>query len=239
MIETIVIAAAGKGERMEHLSKEQPKHLVKVAGKPFLHYVLQQADRVGCKKMVVVVGYMADMVREFLAEQPYDIVVVDQNEVLGDKYGTAAVIEAVEQEVGDQPFVVQNGDSLYSKSVFESVMVDDGMNRVVGTHHPDPQHYGVIEAGTDGLLVRIVEKPKEPMCNVINLGIYLFQPEIFSAVKQVEKSPRGEYEVIDAINTLADEKKVKVEQLIGEWVDLGTPEDIHTVEKFLVKHHYI
>lgn len=239
MIKTIVIAAAGKGERMGHLAADKPKHLVSVAGRPFLHFVIMNAIELGFKKIVVVVGYKADIMREFLAKEEGNIIVVDQNEHAGEKYGTAMVVKSVKEAVGNEPFVFQNGDSLYTHDVFASVVNDDGMNRVVGTYHPDPQHYGVIDADADGNLKQIVEKPKEPMCNMINLGIYTFQPEIFDVVDTIEKSPRGEYEIIDAINVLAAQKKVKMEKLHGNWIDLGKPEDIPKVERFLVKYKYL
>lgn len=239
MIDTIVIAAAGRGSRMKHLSEDKPKHLITVAGKPFLHHLLKAVHDAGFKRIVVVIGYKADVMREFLENEPYDVEIVDQNEKAPGKYGTAVVVEVVADVVNGKPFVFKNGDSLYTKEVFQSVMVDDGYTRVVGAYNEDPTNYGVVEADANGLLKRIVEKPKEPICNVINLGIYGFQPDVIDAIKQVKRSPRKEYEIVDAINILAKQNKVKVEQLEGEWVDLGKPQDIETVERFLVKHNYI
>lgn len=237
MIRTIVIAAAGRGTRMKHLSENRPKHLVMVAGKPFLHYVLQSVRSAGFERIIVVVGYQANMVRDFLAGQPFEVEVVDQYEKVGDKVGTASVVEAVEEAVGGEPFVSVNGDTLYTPEVFTRLRQDDGITRLVGVHYPDPTHYGVLDVAADGQLRRIVEKPKEPISNYINLGMYSFQPAIFEVVKRVELSPRGEFEIVDALNLLAAQERVQVEQLQLDWVDLGKPEDIPAVEQFILQHH--
>ncbi len=238
-IRTIVIAAAGRGSRMKNLSSGRPKHLIPVAGKPFFGYLLKLVDQIGFDHVIVVVGYRADMMRAFLETQPYNITIVDQAEQVGDKYGTAAVVEAVEKEVKDEPFVFMNGDVLKTPNAIEALMEDDGFTRLVGTHHEDPTHYGVLDIDVDGMLQEIIEKPKAPICNVINLGIYSFQPSIFDIVKQLTPSERGEYEITDAINILAREGKVKVKQLQGEWVDFGKPEDIMAVEAFLIKQDLV
>jgi NDP-sugar pyrophosphorylase family protein len=239
MINTIVIAAAGRGTRMKHLSEDKSKHMVSVAGKPFFYYVLKSLKAAGFERVIVVIGYQAEVMQAFLDEQDMDITTVVQPDVVGDKYGTAAVLEAAADAIGNEPFVYMNGDSLYTENVFSVIAQDDGMNRVLGTYHPDPTQYGVIEAGTDGVLTRIVEKPKEPVCNVINMGLYSCTPSIFDVLPRVEKSPRGEYEIIDAINMLAADGVVRMEQLDGGWVDLGKPEDIPQVEKFIVENRLV
>lgn len=238
MIKTLVIAAAGRGSRMKHLAENRPKHLIPVCGKPFLHYVLEYAARVGFERIIVVVGHMQDQMRAFLETQTeYPITVVDQNEQVGDKYGSAAVVEAVEHAVGNEPFVFINGDNLYTDEMLRVVAQSDEFHRVVGMHHENPSLYGVIEAGRGMLLERIVEKPEEPKCDVINLGVYAFQSEIFDYVKKLQLSARNEYEIIDAINMLAVESKVKVVQVGSEdWLDFGKPSDVITVEQYLRDH---
>lgn len=239
MIKTIVIAAAGRGTRMKHLAEEQPKHLIHVAGKPFLHFLLRLVDEIGFQRIVVVTGYQSGKMEAFLDTEPYNTVVVNQMEKEPDDYGTAVVVRVVRDEVGDEPFVFINGDSLYTSSVLKEIMVDDGYSHIIGTYHPDPTHYGVLDVDHDGFLRSIVEKPKEPLSNLINLGVYTFRPEIFEAVRSVELSPRGEYEIVDAINALASQKKVKVHQCRGEWIDFGKPEDLPEVERFLINEKLV
>lgn len=239
MIKTIVIAAAGRGTRMKHLALDRSKHMVPVAGKPFFHYVLQSVHAAGFLRIIVVVGYKAEVMKTFLDDQELPVTVVVQPDVVGGKYGSAAVLEAAREAIGNEPFVYMNGDTLYNESAFSVVSKNDGVSRLLGTYHDDPTQYGVIEATPNGVLKRIVEKPKEPVCNVINLGLYGFTPEVFEVLPDVPISARGEYEITDALNMLAERGTVRVEQLHGGWVDLGKPEDIPLVEKFLVDNNLV
>ncbi|MFH1425900.1 MAG: sugar phosphate nucleotidyltransferase [Candidatus Kerfeldbacteria bacterium] len=239
MIDTIVIAAAGRGVRMKHLSDEQPKHLIHVAGKPFLHFLLKLVDQVGFRHIIVVAGYYADIMKKFLDSEPYDITMVNQSEREPNHYGTAMVVKAVEPELKGRPFVLINGDSLYTPEVLRSIREDDGFSHIVGTYHEDPTHYGVLDMGKDAFLKGIIEKPREPVSNLINLGVYVFQPEVFDVVRNVHESPRGEYEIVDAVNMMAADGKIKVQRMAGEWVDFGKPEDIPEVERFLINNKLV
>jgi bifunctional UDP-N-acetylglucosamine pyrophosphorylase/glucosamine-1-phosphate N-acetyltransferase len=71
--------------------------------------------------------------------------------------------------------------------------------------------------------------------NLINTGLYKFTPEIFNKVSKIKKSPRGEYEITDAITLLAEEKKVKVKKIDDHWLDFGNPGDIVKLFRFLKK----
>lgn len=234
MITTAVIAAAGRGTRMQHLTDHRPKHLIPVLGKPFLSFVLLSLHRAGIQRFVIVIGYQEQMMREFLETQPYDITIVNQNDAAHGRYGTAVVVEVALPEVSGAPFVFLNGDSVYSADVLQRAMVDDGFHRVFGTYHDDPGQYGVIEATSDGLLRRIVEKPIAPVCHVINVGVYAFQPDIATVLPSVVLSARGEYEIVDAVNVLAERGRVRVEHVQSGWAELGQPHDIPLVEQFII-----
>ena len=67
--------------------------------------------------------------------------------------------------------------------------------------------------------------------------LYKFTPDVFEKLDKIEKSPRGEYEVTDAISLLAKEKKVKIKEIEDYWLDFGNPSDIEKVEKFLNENH--
>lgn len=66
----------------------------------------------------------------------------------------------------------------------------------------------------------MVEKPQEDIGNLANAGIYKFPGDIFEAVKQIELSPRGEYELTDAINIIAEKFPLKPITISGYYVDI-------------------
>jgi bifunctional UDP-N-acetylglucosamine pyrophosphorylase/glucosamine-1-phosphate N-acetyltransferase len=114
--------------------------------------------------------------------------------------------------------------------------IDDDFSYVAGLAHEEPQNYGVLKVGADNFLEKIIEKPKEFCGKLINTGLYKFSPEVFSYLDKISLSPRGEYELTDVINILAEKNKIKVLDLQGAWLDFGKPNDIIRVEEYLKNH---
>lgn len=246
MVKKVVIAAAGQGTRMLHLTKHKSKHLIRLAKKPFLAYLLDNLLRAGYQEFILVVGYRADLMKEFLEEYDYRAELVNQFEILGPKekeYGTLCPLKCVKDIVGNEHFLAVYGDNLYSIKDLKNFNIGDDYNYVAGFLHPHPEKYGVLHS-ENGFLKKIIEKPKRYVGNLINTGLYKFTPEIFSKIPQVKKSPRGEYELTDAINLLAKEKKVKIKEIQDYWLDFGSPADIIKFSHFLkssknfTPHHF-
>jgi len=232
MLTKVLVLAAGRGTRMLHLSKDKPKHLININGKPFLYYSLKNLKEAGFEDVIMVVGYKKSVMEEFLEEykNEFNITLVNQFEILGEeRYGTACPLECAKEILKDESFLAIYGDNLYSVEDLKAFNIDDEYSYIAGMHHDQPQNYGVLKVDRDGFLEKIVEKPKEPVGNLINTGPFKFTPEIFKHLDKIEKSPRGEYELVDAINFLAQEKKVKVKEIKGVWLDLGKPEDVQKI----------
>ena len=239
-IKTVVIAAAGQGTRMLELTKTKSKHLIHVQERPFLAYLMDNILSAGYNRIILVVGYREDMMKKFLKTysfegKRYDIEMVNQFDVLGPKekeYGTACPVKCV-QNIINEPFIFLCGDHYYSARDLQSVSVTDDYHYISGLVHENPERYGVLFA-QNGLLSKIVEKPKEFVGDLINVSLYKFTPAVFDKIPLIQKSPRGEYEITDAINLLAQEGKVKINRLQDYWIDFGRPEDIKTFSDYLL-----
>ena len=240
MITKVVIAAAGQGTRMRHLSKDKPKHLIKVNNRPFLAYVLDNLFLAGYTDITLVGGYMNELMEKFEEDYTppskgeFKINFVNQYEVLGPKekiYGTACPLMCVKDKI-KEPFLFICGDNLFSVEDLKRINISDDLNYVSGLINDNPQNYGVLVEGGD-YLEKIVEKPKEFVGNLINAGLYKFTPEVFEKLPLINKSPRGEYEITDVISLLAADKKVKVVKIKDFWKDFGKPEDVEKLSKFL------
>jgi dTDP-glucose pyrophosphorylase len=235
MIRKIVISAAGQGTRMLFLTKRKSKHLINVLKRPFITYLLDNILAAGYSDLILVIGYGKEKWEEFLKDYKYNLKVVNQFEILGGRekeYGTACPIKCVKDIVGKENFVSVYGDNLFSIRDLKEMKIDDDYNYVAGYFCENPEKYGILKL-ENGFLKEIVEKPKKFIGNLINAGLYKFTPEIFEKIREIKISPRGEYELTDAINLLAKEKKVKVKEIKDYWFDFGNPGDILKVSKFL------
>ncbi len=246
MIKKVVVAAAGQGTRMLRLTDNKPKHLINVRQRPFLAYLLDDLFEAGYKEIILVVGYKEDMMKDFLDDyklslknKNFKIDTVSQYEILGPKekqYGTACPIKCVEKIVGKEPFIFLYGDNLYSVKDLKKMNVDDNYCYVAGIKDEHPEKYGVLITD-NGFLKEIIEKPKEFVGDLINTGLYKFTPDVFKKLSKIKKSPRGEYEITDAISLLAKDKKVKVRKIEDYWKDFGNPGDVIKISK-LMKHGF-
>lgn len=244
-IRKVAIAAAGQGTRMLHLTKGKSKHLIRVKKRPFLAYLLDNLFLAGYRDLILVVGYKEELVKEFLEKykpplkslrpNQYKIRMVSQYEILGPKekiYGTACPLMCLENIIKKSDFIYLCGDNLYSVRDLKAMNIGGKYNYVASIYRKNPEKYGVL-LGEEGVLKKIVEKPKGFLGNWVNTGLYKFTPEIFNKVKRIKKSPRGEYEITDAINLLAREGKVKIQKIQDFWLDFGNPADIIQASYFL------
>ncbi len=240
MINKIVVFAAGRGTRMRNLASDKPKHLILVNGKPFLYYLLQNIKQAGYEEIIVITGHLSEKFKDFKKEYVHefpDLDFIDQFKILGkEKYGSLMPLLAAKDKVIDDQFVALNGDNLFSVKDLASFRdLDDEYNYIGGLLSLDPTLYGTLVQDKNDFLIRIDEKNPKPESNIINAGLYKFNPEVYDIADRVELSPRGEYEITDAVTKLAGQKKVKVLILQDYWIDFGKPEDISELENFLNK----
>ena len=251
MVKKVIIAAAGRGTRMLQLSKDKPKHLIEVNGKPFLSYLLDNLFFAGYKDIVLVVGYMPEImeafVKSYVAPEKGDfkIEIINQFDSFdfNEKNGTACPLMCVKNI--NEKFLYISGDNFYSIEDLKSINIEDDFNYVSGVENDHPENFGVLVSKGE-FLTEIIEKPlpakiseinlggqEEFVGNLINVSLYKFTPEIFEKISEIKKSPRGEYEITDAVSLLAKEKKVKINKIKGFWMDFGRPEDVKKLSKFL------
>lgn len=226
-----IILAAGKGTRMLPLTQDIPKVLVKVNGRPFLYYVLKTLQKAGFDEIALIVGYKQEKVKQFLSEYKFTATLIEQKEQLG----TGHAIALAKEFAGKDNFLVYYGDSLFSSKDLKSFFINDNLTYMAGKEVKDWKKYGIL-LEKDGYLQKKVEKPNVFVGNLAWPGFFKSTPLLFEKLASIGVSPRGEIEVTDAINFLAQEKKVKVIKLNDYWIDLGCLADIPKIEGFLKKN---
>lgn len=227
-IDQAVLLAAGRGTRMRELTNELPKPMIEVRGKPVLQHMVEGLRNAGAQRFLIIVGYRADAVQNFFSDgSRYNIDIQYTTQAVQD--GTGRVVELARDFVGDSPFILGYGDILVDPANYKSVVdLPDGIEAIITVKRgEDVSKGGAVFVNERMELVDLREKlkPGEPASPWYNAGLYAFRSSIFDFTAKLKPSPRGEYELTDAIRELAQSgKKVKAIELSGEWADLRDPE---------------
>lgn len=232
----IIIAAAGQGTRLHEYTKNMPKHIIPIHGRPFLYYLLDAVIAAQFRRIFVVGGHHFTQLAEAIAQYGHSdqITVVNQFDyVASERYGTACPVLACRSLIQGDRFVYTMGDHLVSARDLQQMQQSTRDWLVAVTEHAHPERYGVVEYNAEHTIARIVEKPAQPVSHDINIGLYTLSPQIFNTVEKLPASSRNEYEITDAINAQATTLPVRAVTVQDYWIDLGRPEDIAALEKFL------
>src|SRR6266705_1667949 len=223
-----VILAAGRGTRMRELTVDLPKPMIEVRSKPVLQHIVEGLRDAGIRDCLIVVGYRADVVRDFFGDgSRYNVAIQYKTQTVQD--GTGRVVDLARDFVRNRPFILAYGDILVDPANYEPLvdLPDDVEAMLTVTRGEDVSKGGAVFLNDEMHLVDLREKPKpgEPTSPWYNAGLYAFRPSIFHFITKLKPSPRGEYELTDAVRDLAySSKKVKALKLTGAWADVRDPE---------------
>ena len=224
-----LILSGGKGTRLYPLTYTSAKQLIPVANKPVLFRVIEAIRDAGITDVGIVVGDTAEEIQRAVGrggEWNVNITYISQDTPLG----LAHAVKISQDFLGDDRFVMFLGDNVIQGGISPLIaqFANSSYNsQIVLTRVDQPEQYGVAELDTDGRIVRLIEKPKEPPSDLALVGIYMFDHNIFEAVNSITPSWRGELEITDAIQWLV-EHEFNVYPYVhrGWWIDTGRPGDM-------------
>lgn len=222
-----MLLAAGRGTRMRELTHDVPKPMIAVRGKPILQHIIEGLAQAGITDILIVVGYRKEVVTEFFGDgSPFGVRVTYTTQAVQD--GTGRVVELGKDFAGAGPFVLSYGDILVDPANYRRLVNLDGAEALISVkRNEDVSKGGAVFVNERFELTDLREKPKpgEPTSPWYNAGVYTFRPSIFDFTAKLERSPRGEYELTDAIRALAlSGKVVQAYELKGDWADVRDPE---------------
>jgi len=216
-----IILAGGLGTRLRSAVPDAPKCMAPVAGKPFLHYVIEHLKKQGVERFIFSLGYMSETIEAYVNDQ-YSMLNV-QYSIEATALGTGGAIKLACKRATEKNVLVLNGDTLFSidlvkLSSFHNMCGADCTLSLKSMR--DFDRYGVVEMNKDYSILSFKEKQHYDS-GLINAGVYALNaasflsedlPEIFSFEKDyLEKfsSQRRFYGVVQ------DEY----------FIDIGIPED--------------
>jgi glucose-1-phosphate thymidylyltransferase len=241
-----LILSGGKGTRLRPITHTSAKQLVPVANKPVLFYGIEAMAAAGIEQVGIIIAPETGPEIEAAAGDGsrfgVNISYILQDEPLG----LAHAVLTAEPFLGEDPFVMYLGDNLLQGGISDLVAAfrEHGPDALILlTPVPDPENFGVAELappasgrpGDVGPVVRLVEKPSEPMTDLALVGVYMFTSAIHDAARAIEPSARGELEITDAIQHLVDAGlRVEPHVVRGWWKDTGRLEDMLEANRLIL-----
>lgn len=231
-----LVLSGGAGTRLRPLTHTSAKQLVPVANKPVLFYGLEALRDAGIREVGIIVGDTRAEIEAAVGDGSrfdLDITIIPQAAPLG----LAHAVLTAEEFLGDSSFVMYLGDNLLRDGIAGLVEefrhnAPDAM--ILLQHVDDPEHYGIAELDGD-TVVRLVEKPKNPVSDLALVGVYLFTGALMESAKAIAPSWRNELEITDAIQHMVD-RGLRVEPHIvtGWWKDTGQVVDMLEANRLIL-----
>ncbi|MBN1896984.1 MAG: NTP transferase domain-containing protein [Candidatus Aenigmarchaeota archaeon] len=222
-----VILAAGKGERLRPLTETVPKVMLPVANRPILEHNIEKLRGL-VDEVILVVGYRKEIIRNHFGNEFLGMKI--SYAVQKEQLGTGHALLQAKALIKDR-FIFMMGDNLYERKDIERCIKHDYsiLTRIV----ENPKIFGICEI-EKGLLKDIDEKPAKPKSSLANAALYVLDRKIFGM--KMPKTRRGEYEITDAIVSLAKEDDIHaVEASVCEFITY--PWDILRVNEYMIKKH--
>jgi bifunctional UDP-N-acetylglucosamine pyrophosphorylase/glucosamine-1-phosphate N-acetyltransferase/UDP-N-acetylglucosamine pyrophosphorylase len=232
-----IVMAAGKGTRMK---SDLPKVLFPVGGRPMVEYVLNALGEVGISRVVMVVGYRADLMRETLARPGLEF--AEQSPQLGTGHAVMVCRDALKDH--DGPILILTGDTpLVQPATLRAMFADFERTRpacLMGTAMKEnPEALGRIVRDAAGNFLAIVEQkdatPEQKAIREVNMSYYLFDGrELWHALSRIQNNnAQGEYYITDCPGILkAEGKDVRALCVLApcETLSVNTVDELSLVE---------
>jgi dTDP-glucose pyrophosphorylase len=244
-----IILAAGKGTRMRELTQELPKPMLPVQGRPILEHIITGLIAADIRDIFIITGWHAEVIEEYFGTgEKWDAHIEYGRQVIQD--GTGKAPELAKAFIGDSPFLLTYGDILVHPETYAQMTARFSAGNFAGvitvTPGEDVTKGGLNFFDDQFYLKRLVEKPSLAQVEQLraegwlrpgqpawyNAGIYIFRPDLFTHTARLQKSPRGEYELTDAISAIvATGQKLAGLEIQGRWVDVRDPEVLAKLER--------
>ncbi|MBA1438471.1 MAG: nucleotidyltransferase family protein [Epsilonproteobacteria bacterium] len=215
-----MILAAGRGERMRPLTDTTPKPLLHVRGKPLLQWHIENLVQAGFNEIIINVAHLGEQIIEFVDDGSRwgaKITISDERE--GGALESAGGIKKALPLLGNEPFLVVNGDIFCNYRFDSDFQLDDKLAHLILV--PNPSHNKHGDFGLDDALV----------CNKADTmwtfsGIGYYNPAVFAKINPKTKTP-----LAPLLRKYIDQNSISGEVFRGLWSDIGTPQRLKQINE--------
>jgi bifunctional UDP-N-acetylglucosamine pyrophosphorylase/glucosamine-1-phosphate N-acetyltransferase len=216
-----VILAAGRGMRLRPHTDRIPKPMLKVGNNPILFHTLSiLPDEIS--EVFIIVGWLQDEIKNYFGNNfnGKKITYLSQEEPRGTFHALSLAKEFL-----DKPFIMISGDDIYSKKDITKIAQHESAILVHKAEHPE--RFGICKKGKEGLLCEIIEKPKEFIGDLANIGVYKLRPTIFK--EEVILGGNNEQVLAPMIGNLAKKEKIWLSEATF-WHPIGDVDDLNSAQ---------
>lgn len=240
----VIIPLAGKGTRLRPHTHTKPKPLLHVAGKAILSHILDDLKKSNLKisEIIFITGHLKEKIEEFVSKNyKFKLRFIEQKTM----DGTAGAISLAKTFVDEEVLII------YADTIFET---DLGIIKKVQSNKnidgifwvkevEDYQRFGVVVKDQNNFMTKMVEKPKEPISKLANIGVYYIKNYnmMFEGIEHIYKNKitlKGEFFLTDAFQYMIEKgAKLLVTDVKG-WYDCGKAETLLETNRTLLKKYH-
>jgi len=230
-----VILAGGYATRLRPLSCSNPKLLFPVVGVPLIDLMVRWLKQAGIDDVILAVNHLSDKLRTEIGAKRLGSKItfsIEENPL-----GTAGPIRLAKNFLGDEPFVVINGDIVSDvnlKQMIRSHEENNAKATVSLVTVPDARQYGAAELNQAGRITKFEEKSAQRKSQTVNAGVYVLDPSIIHLIPPARPSSMESM----IFPRLASEGSIWGQKHAGYWYDIGTiPNYLKANKELLVRFH--
>lgn len=227
-----IILAGGSGSRLAPLTNTTSKQLLPVYDKPMVYYPLGTLIDLGIRDILIIstprdlpnIKHLLGDGSDFGIRLTYRI--QEKPNGIAECFLIAEdfIDESVALILGDNVFLLR--DEFYTLRKLTMENIGDAV--ILLRSVKDPERFGVAECDDLGRVLRLVEKPKVPVSNLVSVGLYFYPNDVVKKAKKLTPSARGELEITDLNNLYLDEQRLSSLRMSEDslWLDAGTPDSL-------------
>ncbi|MET3502372.1 glucose-1-phosphate thymidylyltransferase [Mucilaginibacter sp. SG538B] len=233
-----IILAGGSGTRLYPITRAISKQLMPIYDKPMIYYplsVLMQAD---IKEILIITTAEDNPGFKRLLGDGTELGCKFEYAIQEKPNGLAQAFVIGEQFIGDDKVALILGDNIFYGTGFNELI--RSFNDVDGAaifayHVADPERYGVVEFDAEFRALSIEEKPLQPKSKFAVPGLYFYDNSVIQIAKDLEPSPRGEYEITDVNKFYLEQGNLHVGVMDKgtAWLDTGTFDSLSDATEYV------
>jgi glucose-1-phosphate thymidylyltransferase len=221
-----VILAGGLATRLYPLTHATNKHLLPVYDKPMIFYPIQTLVKAGIKEILIIVSgpHSGHFINVLKNGKDFGVKHLEYAFQENPKGGIADALSLAKDFAKGESVLVILGDNTTDSDISKAVNNFKSGAEIFLKEAPDPERFGVpkFDKKDKGKVIGIIEKPKKFVSKYAVTGLYIYDNEVFDAIKTIKPSKRGELEITDVNNYYIKKGKLSWSELNGYWLDAGT-----------------